>query len=95
MTETSEGWCKLCVGADISCFIPYKEIKFSTIVPSFVTVAFTDQDFDLTLNWPSNIMKWRSQLVILTKSFSQLLIKESNSSDLRDLYEVIMQPFLF
>lgn len=82
--------CKICVEADVNYFIPYKEVKFSNIVPSPVIVSFTDQDFDLALNSPSNIMKWRSQLVILTKSFSQLLIKESNSSDQRDLYEVIM-----
>ena len=33
--------------ADINCFITYKEVKFSNIVPLFVAV--TDHNFDLAL----------------------------------------------
>ena len=89
--------CKICVEADVNCFIPYKEVKFSNIVPSPVIVSFTDQDFDLALKSPSNIKNWGLQLVILIKSFSKLLIKESNSSDvwLEDLYKVIKYPFYY
>ena len=47
--------CKICVEADVNCFIPYKEVKFSNIVPSPVIVSFTDQDFDLALKSQSNI----------------------------------------
>ena len=52
-----EECCKICVGVDIIYFTPYKEVKFSNIVPSSVVVSFTDQDFDLALNSPSNIRK--------------------------------------
>ena len=82
-----EECCKICVGIDITCFIPYKEVKFSDIVPPSVAVLFTDTDFDLALKSPSNTTKWGSKLVM---SFSKLLIKESNSSNvwLGDLYKV-------
>ena len=65
----------------MSCFIPYKEIKFSNIVPSSVVMSLTDHDFDLALKSPSNITKQESKLVTLIKSFSKLLIKGSNSLD--------------
>ena len=73
------GCCIKCFGADINCFIPYKEVKFSNIVLSPVFMSSTDQDFDLALKLPSDITKWGSQLAILSKSFSKLLIKESKS----------------
>ena len=72
---------KICVGSDINCFIPNKKVKFSSIVPSSVVVSFIDHDFDLALKSPSNITKWGSKLFILIKSFSKLLIKDWNSSD--------------
>ena len=53
---------KVCVGADINCLIPYKEVTFSNIVPSSVVVSFTDHDFDLALKSPSNIRKRGSKL---------------------------------
>ena len=52
-----EECCKMCVAADINCFISYKEIKFSNIVPSPVVVSLIDQDFDLALKSPSNVTK--------------------------------------
>ena len=77
-----EECCKICVGADINCFIPHKEVKLSNIVPSSVVVSFTGHDFDLALKSPSNITKWGSKLGILIKSYNciKLPIKESNSS---------------
>ena len=76
-----EECCKICVGSDIYCFSPNKEVKFSSIVPSSVVVSLIDHDFDLALKPPSNITKWGSKLFILIKSFSKLLIKDWNSSD--------------
>ena len=76
-----EECCKICVGSDINYFIPNKEVKFSSIVPSSVVVSLIDHDFDLTLKSPSNITKWGSTLFILIKSLSKLLIKDWNSSD--------------
>ena len=67
---------KICVGSDMSCFIPDKEVKFYSIVPSSAVVSLTDHDFDLALKSPSNITKWGSKLFILIKSFSKLLIKD-------------------
>ena len=63
------------------CFIPYKEVTFSGIVPSSVVVSLTDDDFDLVLKSPSYITKGRSKLFILIKSFAKMLIKEWNASD--------------
>ena len=85
-----EECCIICVGTDINCFIAYKEVKFSSTLPSFVVVSLTDHDFDLALKSPSNITKWGSKLFILIKS-SKLLIKDWNSLDvwLGDLYKVI------
>ena len=51
------GCCIKCFGADINCFIPYKEVKFSNIVLSPVFMSSTDQDFDLALKLPSDITK--------------------------------------
>ena len=48
---------KICVGADINCFIPYEEVKFSILVPSPIGVPLTEQDFDLGLKPSSNITK--------------------------------------
>ena len=76
-----EECCKICVGSDVNCFIPNKEVKFSSIVPSSVVLAFIDDEFHLALKSPSNIAKWGSKLFILIKSFSKLLIKDWNSSD--------------
>ena len=64
-----EECCKICVGTDINCFIPYKEVKFSNIVPSPVVASLIDYDFDLALKSPTNITKWGSKLSILIKSF--------------------------
>ena len=50
-----EQCCKVCVGPDIKCFIPYKEVQVSEIVPLPFLVSLTDQDFDLTLKSLSNI----------------------------------------
>ena len=61
---------------DINCFVPYREVTSSRIVPSSVVVSFTDQGFELALKSPSNIPKWGSKLFILIKSFSKLLIKD-------------------
>ena len=74
-----EECCKICVGADINCFIPYKEVQFSSILPSSVVVSLTDHNFDLASKLPSNITKWGSKLYI--KSFSELLIKDWGLSD--------------
>ena len=49
-----EECCKICVGSDINCFIPNKEVKFSSIVPSSVVVSLIDHDFDLALKLLSN-----------------------------------------
>ena len=76
-----EACCKICLGADMICFIPYKEVTFSGIVPSSVVVSLTDDDFDLVLKSPSHITKGRSKLFILIKSFAKMLIKEWNASD--------------
>ena len=40
---------KICVEADINCFIPYKEVKFSNIVPSYGVVSLTNHDFDILI----------------------------------------------
>ena len=76
-----EACCKICLGADMICFIPHKEVTFSGIVPSSVVVSLTDDDFDLVLKSPSHITKGRSKLFILIKSFAKMLIKEWNASD--------------
>ena len=76
-----EACCKICLGADMICFIPYKEVTFSGIVPSSVVVSLTDDDFDLVLKSSSHITKGRSKLFILIKSFAKMLIKEWNASD--------------
>ena len=76
-----EACCKICLGLDIICFIPYKEVTFSGIVPSSIIVSLTDDDFDLVLKSTSHIRKGRSKLFILIKSFSKMLIKEWNASD--------------
>ena len=72
--------------------MPYKEVMFSSIVPSSVVVSLTDHDLDLTLKSPSNITKWGSKLFDPHfASFSKLLTKDWNASDvwLGDLYKVI------
>ena len=43
--------------AGIDYFIPYKEVKFSNILPSSVAVSLTDQNCDLGLKLPSSITK--------------------------------------
>ena len=60
-----EECCKICVGADINGFIPYKEVKYSNIVPSSVVVSLTDHELDLALKSPSDITKLGSKLFIL------------------------------
>ena len=52
-----EEFCKVCVGADINCFIPYKEVKFPNTVASSVFVLFTEMDFHLALKSVSKITK--------------------------------------
>ena len=59
-----EECCKICVGAGINCFIPYKEVKFSGILYSFAVVSLTDHDLDLALKSPSNATKWGAKLFI-------------------------------
>ena len=54
-----EECCKTCVGADINCLIPYKEVTFPNVVPFSVVASFTDQDSDLALKSSSNAIKWR------------------------------------
>ena len=76
-----EECCKICVGSDINWFNPNKEVTFSSIVPSSVVVSLIDHDFDLALKSLSNTTIWGWQIVILFKSFSKLLIKDWNSSD--------------
>ena len=56
---------KICFGADINFFIPYKKVKFSNIVPSSVVVSLTDHELDLALKSPSDITKLGSKLFIL------------------------------
>ena len=87
-----EKCCKIWVGADINCFAPYKEVMFSNIVHSSAVVSLTDHHFDLVLISHQVISQKRgSKIFILIKSFSKLLIKDWNSSDvwLGDLYKVI------
>ena len=43
---------KICVGVDMNCLIPYKEVTFCNIVPS-AFVSLTDHNFDLALKSPS------------------------------------------
>ena len=43
--------------AGIDYFVPYKEVKFSNILPSSVAVSLTDQNCDLGLKLPSSITK--------------------------------------
>ena len=69
----------------------WSRYQFS-ILPFSVVVSLIGHDFDLGLKSPSHSMKWGSKLFIVIKSFSNLLIKNWNSSDvwLEDLYKVIM-----
>ena len=75
-----EGCCKICVGSEISCFIPYKNVIESSWIRSRVVVPFIDQLHDLALNSPIISTKLAFWLYISIKSFHKLLIKESNSS---------------
>ena len=52
-----EECCKICGGANVNYYIPYKEDKFSNIALSSVAVSFIDHDFVLVLTSPSNITK--------------------------------------
>ena len=74
-----EGCCKICVGSEISCFIPYKNVIESSWIHSRVVVPFIDQLHDLALNSPIISTKLAFWLYISIIR-SQLLIKESNSS---------------
>ena len=46
---------KIFSGANINCFVHYKEVNFSNIVPSPAVGSLTGQDFYLALKSPSNI----------------------------------------
>ena len=47
-----EDCCRMWVGSEISCFIPYKDVIESSWAPSGVVVSLIDQLQDLTLKSP-------------------------------------------
>ena len=73
---------KICVGSVITCFIPYKDLRWSNWASSAIVVSLDHELLDLRLKSPIINAKCGLLLDISANIFSKWLINESNSSEI-------------